>query len=561
MEKRGWLRGLLLLVSCAIVPFVADAQKVGEFSSPFDFRLLLSGNFGELRSNHFHAGVDFKTQGVVGKPIKCVADGYICRAKVQSGGYGCALYVMHDNGYMTVYGHLDRFPDIVAERIREKQYKDETFEVDLEFLPSEFRVLRGEVLAYAGNTGYSFGPHLHFEVRDSTGNELYDPMLFYREVLSDTRPPRAMAIAVYPCRGKGVVEGGDASKVYKVNGQAVPDTIVAWGSVGFGVKALDYMDDTHNKYGVYRLELFVDGVELFRSEFSNFSFDENRLINAWVDYERYINGGEWFQKLFVPGSNPLRVLTTAPGKGWLDVDEERFYNVECRMSDYHGNSSACRVVVKGERAAVNDTSVFTHVMYREAVNSIEFMGMRLFVPKGELFEDAFLNVRLVEKGALSGRYDLGGTSYPLWHGGTLSLRVDDAGGVDPSRLYMRRITRKGSVPLVGEYSGGWLTAKVNILGCYEVAVDTVPPRVKPVKEGYWMRNSRIVFAVADGETSIKSFRGTIDGNFVLFEYSSKNSRLTLDLKKENVGRGNHVLKVEVTDACGNVSVFEKNFEY
>ena len=122
MEKRGWLRGLLLLVSCAIVPFVADAQKVGEFSSPFDFRLLLSGNFGELRSNHFHAGVDFKTQGVVGKPIKCVADGYICRAKVQSGGYGRALYVMHDNGYMTVYGHLDRFPDIVAERIRENQY-------------------------------------------------------------------------------------------------------------------------------------------------------------------------------------------------------------------------------------------------------------------------------------------------------------------------------------------------------------------------------------------------------------------------------------------------------
>ena len=142
---------------------------------PFDFDLLLSASYGELRSNHFHAGLDFKTCGVVGKPIKCVADGYIYRAKVEAAGYGMALYVMHD-GFMTVYAHLDRFPEAIAKRVRKYQYDKEQFEVDLYFLPADYPVKRGEFLALAGNTGYSFGPHLHFELRDASGTRLYNPL-------------------------------------------------------------------------------------------------------------------------------------------------------------------------------------------------------------------------------------------------------------------------------------------------------------------------------------------------------------------------------------------------
>ena len=157
----------------------ASAQQAAKFSVPFDFPLYLSGNFAELRSNHFHAGLDFKTQGVEGKPIMVVADGYIARAKVQAGGYGRALYVMHDNGYMTVYGHLQKFPKAVAQAVRERQYADECFAVDIDFAPGELPVKRGDVLAYAGNSGYSFGPHLHFEVRSADGEELYNKSLAY----------------------------------------------------------------------------------------------------------------------------------------------------------------------------------------------------------------------------------------------------------------------------------------------------------------------------------------------------------------------------------------------
>ena len=558
---KGVVNRLLLVVVLAAGAFGVAAQKSVSFDVPFDFPLLLSGNFGELRSNHFHAGLDFKTQGVTGKPIKCVADGYICRAKVQSGGYGLALYVMHDNGYMTVYGHLEQFPAGVAKRVRDFQYSNEVFEVDMNFTPSEFRVERGEILALAGNTGYSFGPHLHFEVRDSTGNELYDPMTFYKGALRDSRAPQALSVAVYPKRGEGVVNGTAVSKTCKVIDSALTDTIEVWGKVGFGVKALDYMDNTHNKYGVRRIELLVDGVKRFGSELDNFSFDENRLINAWVDYERHINDGEWYQKMFVDAFNPLRAISADDAGGWVTVDEERLYNVECRLSDFHGNTGVCVFVVKGKRSTVQEQQGYTHVLYRGVQNVVDFMGMKLEVPAGELFDNAFLNVTLVGTGAFSGRYDLGGVAYPLWHGGVLSLRVDDLKGVDPAKLYMKRITKKGGHSVGGKFADGCLVAKVNILGCYEVAADTVPPRVRPVKEAAWARNAKVVLAVADGETSIKSFKGKLNGEFVLFEYSSKNSRLTLDLKKENIRRGVHDIEVSVVDACGNETTYRGCLKY
>ena len=156
---------LTLALLLAVVHAFAQPAANEELRSPFDFDILLSASYGELRSNHFHSGLDFKTCGVVGKPIMAVADGYIYRAKVEAAGYGQALYVKHD-GYMTVYAHLDLFPDAIAERIRKYQYDNECFEADLYFAPGDYPVTRGEFLASAGNTGYSFGPHLHFELRD-----------------------------------------------------------------------------------------------------------------------------------------------------------------------------------------------------------------------------------------------------------------------------------------------------------------------------------------------------------------------------------------------------------
>ena len=551
---------MLLYVIAAVLPSNAQ-HDCGGFLSPFDFELFLSGNFGELRSNHFHSGIDFKTQGVVGKPIRCVADGYISRATVQPGGYGLALYVQHDNGYMTVYGHLDRFPAGVQQKVREYQYANETFAVDLSFAPDELRVSKGEVLAFAGNTGYSFGPHLHFEVRDSTGNELYDPLKFYDKQLKDSRPPVASKIAIYPLEGFGVVDSTAISKVCSIKNGTIGDTLQVWGRVGFGIKALDYMDGTSNNYGVYHVELFVDDSLRFESRMDNFSFAETRLINAWADYTRYVNDGEWFLRSFIQSNNPLRAVKADDARGIINFDEERLYKVEYRLSDYHGNSSVYRFCVRGTKQDIPPFAKEGHYLLWFLNNMLEYDAFSLNIPAGELFDNTLLEVCITDgEYGVSRRCSFGSELIPLWHNAKLSFKVDSL-VVDSSKLYVKRITKKGGYSVGGKYSGGRVTADVTALGTFEVAVDTVPPRLLPVRENRWMRNGKVVLAMSDKETAVRSFRGTIDGKFILFKYSSKNGRLELDLKGEGVSRGVHQLRVEAVDACGNIRVYEKKIKY
>ena len=553
---------IILTFLLCVQPLFVFAQGIDTlFVPPFDFPLLLSGNFGELRTDHFHSGVDFKTQGVVGKPIRCVADGYICRASVTPGGYGKALYVMHDNGYMSVYAHLDRFPQAVDKRVREYQYRNEVFRTNLWFKPNEFRIKQGDFLAYAGNSGYSFGPHLHFEIRDASGNELYDPMAFYKDKLTDTRPPRIYAVSLYPERGKGVLNGSASSSVYAVDGDTLSALIEAWGRIGFGVKALDYMDGTNNKYGIRDIELYVDGKKYFTSVMSNFSFDEDLFINAWLDYGRMYNNGEWFQKLFVTENNELRLLDADENGGWLMVDEEREYNIEYRLSDYHGNTTSCSFVVRGKKAAISSPAPYTHALYCNANNRVDFVGMRLDVPKDVLFEDAFLNIRLQKSDGVTWRYSLTDTVYPMLKGSKISFWVGGDLPIDKSKLYVRHIEPDDTSSVGGVYANGWITADITVLDCYEVAVDTVAPVLLPEGEEQWVKKDRITLSLDEKETSLKSFKGTLDGKFILFEYNSKNKEFTLDLKKERVLPGVHRLRFVATDRCGNEAVYEKDIEY
>ena len=558
-----WKKKLVSLFSIFmfLLPCVAQDEKP-RFRVPFDFELLLSGNFAELRSNHFHSGLDFKTQGVVGKPIRCVADGYISRATVQPGGYGLALSVVHDNGYMTVYGHLDRFPRGVAEKVRKAQYDNETFAVDLTFSPEEFVVKGGEVLAYAGNSGYSFGPHLHFEIRNTAGDVWYDPMQFYKDNLKDTRPPRASAFAIYPMRGAGISGGEPVSRTFAVKDGSVTDTLDVWGWVALGVKALDYMDGTNNKYGVYGIDLKVDGQQRFSSTMGCFSSEENRLINAWADYPRYVNDGEWFLRMYIMENNPLKALKADDDNGWICVDEERLYKVECRLYDYHGNSANYTFCLRGKRQEIPPLCGGDSCLYWYMNNAVECDGMRLDIPGGELFENVMMNAGVSEsRYGISGRYLVSENPVPLWHGATLAIDIDDAAVADKSKLYIESFTKKGRSPIIAEYKDGCVVATVKALTGFEVAVDTVPPILTPVRENTWQRNGKIVFSVSDKETTVKSFRGTLNGNFMLFSYSSKNGNLVLDLKKENVRRGEHLLRVEVVDACGNSTVYEKKIIY
>ena len=255
-----------------------------------DIPPVLSGSFGELRSNHFHSGIDFKTQGRTGVPIKSVQDGYVSRIFVAPTGYGRAIYVNHPDGTMTVYGHAERFSRTIEPIVVEEQYKNESFFLDISFPPGQIPVKQGEIIAYSGNTGSSGGPHLHFEVRNASGEEIQDPLPFYSKRIQDTRPPDIRGLMFFPQEGAGIVNVSTKDQaiplvVNKEGKKVLSKAVIAWGQIGIGVKAYDLMTGTTNIYGVKEIILKVDGKEIFHSRIDRFTFSESRYINSFISWK------------------------------------------------------------------------------------------------------------------------------------------------------------------------------------------------------------------------------------------------------------------------------------
>lgn len=526
------------------------------FGVPFDFPLYLSGNFGELRSNHFHGGLDFKTQGVVGKPLLAIADGYISKVTVTPGGYGNALYLTHDNGYTSVHGHLDRFLPEIAELVHKKQYDEQAFAVTLEFAPDEFRFRQGEVVAYAGNTGYSFGPHLHMEIRETATNEPIDPLQFYKDKITDNIAPRATRIMVYGCVNTSISQSSLSTPI-TLRPQQLRDTpLLAWGRISTAISANDYMNGTHNNYGVRYVRLYVDDRLVSSSDVGRFSFDENRLINSWTDYAEQRTTGRWYMRASIAENNDLRMLRADDNRGWVTIDEERDYHFRYELEDLYGNRSTYRFVVRGKRMEIpSRLPNYYYLMDASRDSRFYAQGFELWMPQGTLFDDVELDYHVLpSESDQAPIYQLTTTRIPLRRAAEITLPTHKGESVDGSKLYVARVDGKRRTYCGGTYQYGRITANITELGSYTVCADTIAPRITPIGSTSWRKQGRVVCRIADGETGIRDYRGTIDGRWVLFKYSSKNARLTCDLRAEGIGPGRHQVEIRVTDMRGNVRV-------
>ena len=541
-----------------VLPGVQAQEKPeNPFVSPFDFPLLLSGNFGELRANHFHGGVDFKTQGVVGKPIRCIADGYISRVTVTPGGYGQAVYITHDNGYTSVHGHLHKFMTEVEQVVEAYQYEHETFAVDLTFGPDRFPLKQGEVFALAGNEGYSFGPHLHMELRKTDTGEYIDPLQFYTDIIKDKTAPRATHIMLYPQAGKGVVAGSSKKKALPLAALQTP--VTAWGKIAVGIKAYDYMDGTSNNYGVRSVILLVDSVEVFRSTVDGFLPDENRMINAWTDYEEYATRGSWFMRSQILPGNTWRMLQADEEGGVVTINEERLYEFCYVLEDLYGNRRTYRFKVQGKEQPIEPLYKGKHYLSWNQGNVIQKPGMELVIPKGMLYEDVDLNCRVIADSLnISFDYQLHDRPVPLHAGCSLMIGVRNYPIPDMTKYYVVRKYKGRKASAGGYFEEGFMHANIRELGTYSVALDTVAPRIVPLNRPQW-KGGNIRFKIRDAETGIKDYKVYIDGAFVLFKFSSKNAVLSC-MHPSRIKRGmKHRMEVVITDYCGNVAREEYQF--
>ena len=561
MQIHHILAGIFLFAG--ITNNTAEAQQLRK---PMDIPVLLSGNFGELRSNHFHSGIDFKTQGVEGKPIHSVQDGYVSRISVSPWGYGNGLYITHPDGTTTVYGHLQKFSQKITAYLKEKQYEQESFNVNLSLTPDELPVKEGELVALSGNTGSSGGPHLHFEVRDTETEEPMDPIEYYKDLIKDTQAPKIQGIMVYSMPGKGVVNGSrrklELKPVTAKNGkQTLNGKIEAWGEIGLAVKGYDYMDNTSNIYGIKDITLTTDSQVIFHSNLDRFAFDESRYLNSFTDFEEWKEHRSFYIKCFVDPGNRLRFIESL-NRGILTIDEPRTYHLTYQLADAFGNTTQLSIRIEGKEQPIPEIDTEnTELFHWWSDNRFGAKGIRLTIPKGNLYDDLYFHYSVKEDSAALGATHILHNKPVAFHkSAKLSLRLQTDTLENKQQYGIVRLQNGRRSWTGGVYRNGWVDADIKEMGSYTLGQDLVPPTITPLNPATWVSKQAIALRLSDNLSGVQTYRGEIDGQYVLFEMNSK-SVITYHFDKERLARGKHTLKLVVTDACGNQSTYTYPFTW
>jgi murein DD-endopeptidase MepM/ murein hydrolase activator NlpD len=515
---------------------------------------LLSGNFGELRSDHFHAGIDFKTQNVEGKPVHAVQDGYVARIVVSPWGYGNALYINHPNGITTVYGHLQRFADRLAAYVKGQQYAQESFALDLSFPPEQFPVSKGQIIALAGNTGTSAGPHLHFEVRNTETGMLHDPLEYYKDRIKDTRAPGIEGFMAYPVEGKGVINGSSRKMEIKQTG-----SIEAWGEIALAVKAYDHMDGVSNIYGVRRIAMAIDTQVVFSSHIDCFPPAETRYINAFIDYEAWKTQRSFYMKTFVEPGNRLSFIKHI-NRGILHINEERIYHISFRLRDLYGNLAQHTLLIQGRKQDIPAPQTEGEYFHWKSENRFAAKGIRLTIPAGNLYDDIYFRYETQTSPIASDDvHILHNRPVPLHDKALLSLRLPTNASAAKEKYGVICLQGRRTVWIGGLHRDGWIDASIRELGHYTIMSDEQPPLITPVNPAAWINSRRITLRISDNLSGIQTYRGEIDGQFALFEFDGKKGLAVYRFDRTKLARGRHELCFTLTDACGNHSEYNHTF--
>lgn len=539
------------------------SYPVGYFASPLEIPLILSGTFGELRSNHFHAGLDIKTQQREGLNVLAAANGYVSRIKISHWGYGKVIYIAHPNGYTSVYAHLQSFNDRIESYIKKHQYEKQSFEIELFPSASELAISKGEIIALSGSTGGS-SPHLHFEIRDSGTEVTINPMLFGIDI-PDTKKPNINSLLGYSLAENSHINGGKmpTQLSYKklTNGDFLANKITAFGEIGFGINSFDQLDGAYNKNGIYSLELFVNGVLKHKFLAETMAFSEGKYINLLIDYERYATINQRVQKCYIEPWNKLNMYPIAINNGFLNIEDGLNYSIEIVAKDFKGNSQKLTIPILGKKESTIILAEEKITPYK--ITCTEFQtfsenGVTVSFPKNTFYNDFYMDFEV--SGAIAKVHS---PILPLDNRYTITFDVSKYAQNEKEKLYIASLNKNGSSSYESTVKKeNTFYSSTKTLGKFTLLADNKPPVVvlKNFKNEQWITNlEKLEVKITDYGSGISSYRGEIDGEWILMEYNVKNGNLTYNLNDKVFTEAKHTLKVTATDNVGNSTDLNATF--
>jgi len=566
MIKLFSITGFLFLF--AVFSFGQSEFQAGEFDSPLGIPIILSGTFAELRSNHFHGGLDIKTNGKQGYKVYSAKEGFISRIKVQPGGYGHALYVEHPNGYTTVYGHLKRFNDQIAAYVKQQQYNNQSFYVDLYLTPGQFQVQKGEIIGFSGNSGSSGGPHLHYEIRKTGGQVPINPLL-YTKVRDDIKPTiygvrvHELVNSIYHAESYTQPANYISSGVYNLK-----DTVrVNHPVIGASIKAIDKLNGANNSNGYVSLKMMVDGHLTYEYAKEAMPFDKNRYLNAHIDYpEKKVGGGTYVHCFKLPG-NQLSIYDPVASDGRIWLSQYPVRNVAISVCDFAGNESTVEFVVKYEESQQQQPTFSGEYMRHNQYNFFNREDVSVEIPNGSLYDDIYLsyekNETTIPKYPIySSLHQIHNETVPLHKLMTVSVKETKLPVELRSKALLANLDRKGRINVnTGTWQGDMLQAKTRQFGQFFITTDTQKPRIADhnAPSGYnYAARTHMQFKISDNLSGIKSYTGTVDGQWILMQYDPKRNLLYHEFD-ERVTKGKHTFRLTVADAVNNITT--KEFEF
>lgn len=541
----------LFFIFSFLLSFSQEKYKKDDFISPLDIPLVLSGTFGEIRTNHFHAGIDIPTNRKTGYPIYSCADGYISRIKVSPWGFGKAIYVNHKNGLTTVYAHLENFNKEIQNYILKEQYEKKTFSLDISLDKNTFLVKQGEVIGFSGSSGNSTGPHLHFEVRETKLQKPINPLNFSFPIKDKTKPI-IKSIFIYKNKKNGKFNRAE----YEVKNNTIKPHLLS-GDFGIGLETYDKNDLSSIKTGINEIKIFLNQELYYHFKINEFLFSEKRYVNSHIDYKERIQTKRKIHKCFLEKNNKLEnAYLEIKNTGLFKNLNNGKHEIKIVVSDSYNNSSEVKFFINYEKKDVEKKIIDTANQNYYYINSDEDFSFKknkidVMIKKGNLYSDCYFIFKETTRTNKNNSYQIGDPNIPIHNKMSISIEPDSDLNADKNKLTIGQLKNNKWSYIKSNWENGKLNGTTKKFGTFTIIEDTTKPTIQAInlKEDMSSKKS-IKFKVRDNFSGISHYEATLNGEWILLEYDAKNNLLEHFFFGEKSNKKQKITLI-VKDGLGN----------